>query len=67
VSVGGTLSHFAAPPVLMVASAWEWTLPFVFLNLGLKSVGGILISTVVYFFLFRKHFTEINRKAEALA
>jgi hypothetical protein len=67
VSVGGTLTHFAAPPVLMVASSWEWTTPFVFLNLGLKAIAGILISTVVYLFIFRKHFTEINRKAEALA
>jgi hypothetical protein len=24
VSIGGTLTHFAAPPVLMVARAWQW-------------------------------------------
>ena len=24
VSIGGTLTHFAAPPVLMVARAWDW-------------------------------------------
>ena len=27
VSVGGTLTHFAAPPVLMVASTWSWDMP----------------------------------------
>lgn len=66
VSVGGTLTHFAAPPVLMVASTWEWTMPFVFLNLGLKAVVGILISTTIYFFLFKKHFGELAVKANAL-
>ncbi|MFN7343644.1 MAG: putative Na+/H+ antiporter, partial [bacterium] len=24
ISVGGTLTHFAAPPVLMVAGTWGW-------------------------------------------
>ena len=24
VSIGGTLTHFAAPPVLMVARPWDW-------------------------------------------
>ena len=28
VSIGGTLTPFAAPPVLMVARPWEWDLPF---------------------------------------
>ena len=27
VSVGGTLTHFAAPPVLMVAAKWSWDTP----------------------------------------
>ena len=25
VSIGGTLTHFAAPPVLMVARPWDWS------------------------------------------
>ena len=32
ISVGGTLTHFAAPPVLMVATKWEWNMPFMFTN-----------------------------------
>jgi hypothetical protein len=28
VSVGGTLTHFAAPPVLMVARHWDWDTVF---------------------------------------
>src|SRR5918994_933442 len=30
VSIGGTLTHFAAPPVLMVARTWEWDFAFMF-------------------------------------
>jgi hypothetical protein len=30
VSIGGTLTHFAAPPVLMVAGKWNWDMAFMF-------------------------------------
>src|SRR5690606_12064731 len=30
VSVGGTLTHFAAPPILMIAAKWEWGTATVF-------------------------------------
>ena len=33
ISVGGTLTHFAAPPVLMVASKWDWDVPFMLIIL----------------------------------
>ena len=64
ISVGGTLTHFAAPPVLMVASKWEWNMPFMFTNFGWRAIIGILFATVVYFFIFRKHFDELKEKAE---
>jgi hypothetical protein len=34
VSVGGTLTHFAAPPILMVAAKWNWDLAYVFTVFG---------------------------------
>ena len=34
VSIGGTLTHFAAPPVLMVAAPWHWTTPFMLATFG---------------------------------
>ena len=67
ISVGGTLTHFAAPPVLMVASKWEWDMPFMFTNFGLRAVIGILIATTVYYVIFRKSFAKLSQKAEALA
>jgi hypothetical protein len=53
VSIGGTLTQFAAPPVLMVARPWGWDIPFMMLHFGWRAVTAIVISTVVYFVLFR--------------
>jgi len=54
VSVGGTLTHFAAPPVLMVARPWNWDLGFMASNFGLKATVGILVANAFYLMLFRK-------------
>lgn len=67
ISVGGTLTHFAAPPVLMVATGWEWNMPFMFTHFGWRAVLGIIIATSVYFFVFRKHFAGLKEKADAVA
>ncbi len=60
VSVGGTLSHFAAPPVLMVAGPWGWDLMFMLSNFGWKAVVGILLSNLLYYFIFRKEFKKMD-------
>jgi hypothetical protein len=67
ISVGGTLTHFAAPPVLMVANSWHWNLPFMFTHFGWRSVLGVVIATALYYFIFRKNFVELNKKAQILA
>lgn len=54
ISVGGTLTHFAAPPVLMVATPWGWNTPFMLTHFGWKAAIGIAISTLVYFAIFRR-------------
>lgn len=64
ISVGGTLTHFAAPPVLMVATKWEWDMPFMFTHFGWRAVLGILIATAVYFLIFRKDFAGLKAKAD---
>jgi len=53
ISVGGTLTHFAAPPVLMVAGPWDWGLLHMLSHFGWKAVLGITISNGLYFFIFR--------------
>ena len=59
VSVGGTLTHFAAPPVLMVAAKWEWDLSFMLLNFGWKAITGILVCNLAYFAIFRRELIEL--------
>lgn len=60
VSVGGTLTHFAAPPVLMVAGPWQWSTGFMFLHFGWKAVVGILAATGLYYLIFRREVAELN-------
>jgi len=54
ISIGGTLTHFAAPPVLMVAHAWGWDMKYMFMNFGWHAVSGIFLSNLCYFLFFRK-------------
>ena len=60
VSVGGTFTHFAAPPVLMVASPWGWTFPFMALNFGWKAFIGIIISNIIYYMVFKSEFSLLS-------
>ena len=60
VSVGGTLTHFAAPPVLMVAERWDWGMGFMMTQFGWKAVIGILLSNVLYFAFFRRRFAALS-------
>ena len=46
VSIGGTLTHFAAPPVLMVARPWDWDFAFMLGHFGWKAALSIAISTL---------------------
>ena len=49
VSVGGTLTHFAAPPVLMVARHWDWDTVFMATHIGWRAVVAIVVATSAYF------------------
>jgi hypothetical protein len=60
VSIGGTLTHFAAPPVLMVARLWGWDTPFMLGHFGYKAVAGIVTSNMLYFLLFRKELLRLR-------
>lgn len=58
ISVGGLLTHFAAPPVLMVAGPWQWTTPFMMARFGWVALLGIGIANGLCYFVFRKEFTR---------
>ena len=65
VSIGGTLTHFAAPPILMVARTWEWDFAFIVSHFGWRAVIAILISNVAYLVLFKRELTGLAGKASA--
>ena len=53
VSVGGTLTHFAATPVLMVAAKWGWDTSFMLSMFGAKAALAVLINAGLVTFLVR--------------
>jgi len=63
ISVGGTLTHFAAPPVLMVAGPWKWTTLHMLTHFGWKAELGILLSNALYFLVFRKELARLEEKS----
>lgn len=65
VSVGGTLTHFAAPPVLMVAAPWKWDTVFMLTHFGWKAAIGILVATALYYFIFRRELGELETRRRA--
>lgn len=63
ISVGGTLSHFAAPPVVMVSGAWGWGMGHMITHFGWKAVIGILVANAVFFTYFRKELLSLKTEA----
>ena len=55
VSVGGTLTSYAAPPVLMVASVWGWDSAFMASTFGWRACIAVLVNASVLVVLLRPH------------
>ena len=66
VSVGGTLTAYAAPPVLMVAATWQWDSAFMAANFGWKATLAVLINASAATWLLRDQL-RVRREAAALA
>jgi hypothetical protein len=62
ISIGGTLTHFAAPPVLMVARTWDWGTPFMLGHFGWRAALAIAVSTIAYYIAFRHEFSVLAEK-----
>ena len=65
ISIGGTLTPFAAPPVLMVKKAWNWDFAFMLSTFAWKSALVIAVSILLYGFIFRKEFKKLQERKEA--
>ena len=65
ISIGGTLTHFAAPPVLMVAHKWHWGVGHMMTHFGYKAIIAVIVGTAAMAFYFRKELSgplEIKEK-----
>ena len=67
ISIGGTLTHFAAPPVLMVAGPWKWDLVYMLTHFGWKALLAIVASTAFYALIFRKDLVALETARRAAA
>lgn len=55
VSIGGTLTSYAAPPVLMVATAWQWDSAFMVATFGWKAALAVLLNATIATYALRHH------------
>lgn len=67
VSIGGTLTSYAAPPVLMVASTWQWDSAFMLATFGWKAAVAVLVNATVATFVLRKHLPAASAADAALS
>jgi len=62
VSIGGTLTNFAAPPILMVAAKWGWDTGTVFSMFGWRALVAVVTNALILTLLFKN---ELKKKARA--
>lgn len=53
VSIGGTLTSYAAPPVLMVAATWQWDSAFMAATFGWKAALAVLVNATLACWVLR--------------
>ena len=64
VSVGGVLTPYAAPPVLMVAAKWDWNLAYMLTHFGWKMAIAVIVNAIVTAFVFRKELAALDAVAD---
>jgi hypothetical protein len=61
VSIGGTLTPYAAPPVLMVAAKWNWDIGFMLMNFGWRSALAVVVNAMMVTWLFRHELGHVGQ------
>jgi hypothetical protein len=67
VSIGGTLTAYAAPPVLMVAQTWQWDSAFMMQTFGWRSAAAVTINSLAVASWFAKELRRLPYQATANA
>ena len=65
VSIGGTLTPFAAPPVLMVAATWNWDTAFMMSAFGWKAAIAVFCNALGATSLFWRELASVAETARA--
>ncbi len=60
ISIGGTLTAYAAPPVLMVAGTWNWDTAFMLTHFGWKAAIAVFINGIAVTLLFAKELAQLS-------
>ena len=60
ISIGGTLTSYAAPPVLMVATAWQWDSAFMASTFGWKAAIAVFINASAISYMLRAHINNAD-------
>lgn len=64
VSIGGTLTAYAAPPVLMVAAKWNWDTLFMVTHFGWKALIAVVVNAAISSYMFRRELLSLNLGGE---
>lgn len=65
ISIGGVLTNFSAPPVLMVAGTWGWDLSFMMTQFGWKAVIAVLINAGMATMILQGELRLLSKSADA--
>lgn len=65
ISIGGTLTSFAAPPVLMVAAKWNWDTMYMLTTFGWKAAIAVAVNAAAVTILFRKEMAHMGQQTPA--
>ncbi len=63
ISIGGTLTPYAAPPVLMVAGTWGWDINFMLTTFGWKAAIAVGVNALAATFIFRRELTSLRAES----
>lgn len=64
ISIGGTLTPFAAPPVLMVAAKWNWDMWFMLTTFGWKTAIAVFVNALAAMLLFRHEIGHMGKQTD---
>jgi predicted cation transporter len=66
VSIGGTLTPFAAPPVLMVAAKWNWDMAYMLSHIGWKAAVAVGFNAVAAALLFARELGRLDDPSDGI-